>query len=119
MARVAAVVAFLLLGLPAAADSAPARTAASDCGTYRSSSAYNRARVIAIRGVSCRTARRVARRYDRRGKTRGPWRCGLAHGGGRRLFSCGYPATGGDLRDSRHALSVRGVRGTKPPRPVF
>ena len=34
------------------------------CGTITSTSAYPYAKVIAIRGVSCEGARRIAKRYD-------------------------------------------------------
>src|SRR5215218_7009798 len=96
----------LATAAPATAD-APAHATRKNCGTYKSSSTFSRARVIAIRGVGCREARRVARRYDHTGNSTAPWQCFLAHGGGRRLFSCGYPATGGDIRESKHALTVR------------
>jgi len=100
-----------------AAGIAPAATAnggreparAKSCGTYASASIYDRAKVIAIRGVGCKKAKKVARRYDNDAKETGPWRCGLAHGGGRALFSCGHPAVGGDLRDSEHALKAKGL----------
>jgi hypothetical protein len=99
-------------GLHAAAAGADpgAQAARKSCGTISSTSTYERARVVVLRRVSCRRARRVARRYDHEGTTRGRWRCGLAHGDGRRLFSCGYPAEPGDIRDWRHALVAIGVR---------
>lgn len=86
-----------------------AHAAAKACGTYKSTSIYRRARVFAIRGVGCKRARRVAIRYDRKGQSTGRWQCFLAHGDMPRLFSCGYPPKGGDIRKSRHALEVRGV----------
>jgi hypothetical protein len=93
----------LLAGAPERAD------AAKRCGTYNSTSSYERARVVAIRGVKCKRAVRIARSYDRRFVTPGSWVCGLAHGGGRRLFSCGAGGKSGDLRDWPHALKALGV----------
>lgn len=81
----------------------------SDCGTYSSDSSYSTAKVIAIRGVSCREARKVAKKYDHKGRGRGPWECFLAHGDGRALFSCGYGDSQGDVRDFPHALVAKGV----------
>jgi hypothetical protein len=78
------------------------------CGTYKSTSAYDRARVIAIRGVSCPRARRVAKRFDRKGKELARWQCGLAHDALPRLFSCGKGGSG-SLQDSPHALVAKGV----------
>jgi hypothetical protein len=103
-AAVAAAALLISLGAPAERADAAKR-----CGTYASTSSYDRARVVAIRGVKCKRAVRIARRYDRRFVTPGPWRCGLAHGGGRRLFSCGAGGTSGDLRDWPHALKSLGV----------
>jgi hypothetical protein len=108
----AAALSLALLGAATAgapADGPGAEPRAKGCGTYASTSIYDRANVIAIRGVGCSKAKRVARRYDRKGKATGPWRCALAHGGGRALFSCGHPATGGDLRDAEHALKAKGI----------
>ena len=106
------------LGAPAAAD--PDRAAAAEpdraaaarrsCGTISSSSVYPYARVVAIRGVSCRTARRVARRYDRSGRQSRGWRCALAHGDRPRLFSCGSGGGRGDLRRFPRALEAIGTR---------
>jgi hypothetical protein len=100
----------LMLMLCAVATAGEIRAASSKscAGTYRSTSVYSKARVIAIRGVGCREAKRVARRFDH-GMSTGRWRCGLAHGGGRRLFSCGHPPQSGDIRDWRYALEARGV----------
>ena len=92
-----------LAGTPERAD------AAKRCGTYNTTFGYERARVIAIRGVKCKRAVRIARAYDRRFVTPSSWVCGLAHGGGRRLFSCGAGGKSGDLRDWPHALKALGV----------
>ena len=101
----------LLLPLSIAAESTAteAGAARTRCGTISSTSKYDRARVIAIRGVSCRRARRVARAYDHRGEELGRWRCFLAHDDPPRLFSCGWPPRSGDIRRAAHALTVRGV----------
>jgi hypothetical protein len=80
----------------------------TDCGTFDSSSTYTTARVIALRGVGCGRALDVARAYDRDGKLLGHWRCGLAHGGGIVLFSCGKGGHRGNLRKWPHALLAKG-----------
>jgi len=104
-----ALVALPLL-LPATGSSdAGVHAARKSCGTIASTSTYDRARVVVLRRVKCKRARRVARRYDRTGTTAAPWQCGLAHGDGRRLFSCGWPEQPGDIRDRRHALVAIGV----------
>lgn len=97
------------LAAPAAADP-DAAAARRSCGTISSTSVYPYARVVAIRGVSCRTARRVARRYDRSGGQSRGWRCGLAHGDRPRLFSCGSGGRRGDLRRFPRALEAIGTR---------
>jgi hypothetical protein len=83
-------------------------TAHKACGTYKSDSIYPRARVVVIRGVTCRRARRVAKHFDHSGSPPGRWHCGYAHGGGRRLFSCGRGGSG-SLQDRPHALKAKGV----------
>ncbi len=69
--------------------------------------------MVAIRGVRCRVARRVAKAYDSRGGQRGGWRCGLAHSDRPRLFSCGAGGGRGDLRKRRRALEAVGTN-TRP-----
>lgn len=82
------------------------------CGTIDSTSIYSKARVIALRGVGCHKARRVAKRFDHTGDlTIGRWRCAYAHSDLPNLFSCGWPADG-NLRQADHALLTRGVPGT-------
>jgi hypothetical protein len=83
-------------------------TAHKACGTYKSDSIYPRARVVVIRGVACSRARRVAKHFDHSGSPPGRWQCGYAHGGGRRLFSCGRGGSG-SLQDRPHALKAKGV----------
>jgi hypothetical protein len=118
MAAVAAVMltlalAALLVSGPSAA--APVATKAkTDCGTYKSTSIYGKGRVFAIRGVKCRKARKVAKKYDRKARSPGPWKCALAHGGGRALFSCGYGESSGNIRDWPHALVAKGVGSPGP-----
>jgi hypothetical protein len=97
-----------LLALAASADATGSER--RSCGTIRSTSVYPYARVVAIRGVSCRTARRVAKRYDSDGLVTRGWRCGLAHGDRPRLFSCGSGGTSGDLRSRPRALEAIGTR---------
>jgi hypothetical protein len=98
----------LVLGAAAPASEIRAASSKACAGTYKSTSVYSKARVIAIRGVGCREAKRIARRFDH-GQSTGRWRCGLAHGGGRRLFSCGHPPQNGDITKWRYALEARGV----------
>jgi hypothetical protein len=83
-------------------------TAHKACGTYKSDSIYPRARVVVIRGVACSRARRVAKHFDHSGSPPGRWQCGYAHGGGRRLFSCGRGGSG-SLQDRPHALKAKGI----------
>ena len=97
------------LAAPAAAATEGA-AARRSCGTISSTSVYPYARVVAIRGVSCRTARRVAKRYDRSGRSSRGWRCALAHGDRPRLFSCGSGGRRGDLRRFPRALEAIGTR---------
>lgn len=104
-----ALVGQLSLDTSLADDSTAAAGEETQCGTYRSTSIYARGRVVAIRGVNCEKAREVAKRYDHRGRQIDGWRCGLAHGGGRALFSCGKGGSSGDLRDWPRALVAKGV----------
>ena len=107
---VAMVIISALTIVASAAASAPGKGRVH-CGTYESTSSYPRAKVIAIRGVGCAEARKVAKKYDQFGQSKSPWECFLSHGGGRRLFSCGYGGTQGDVRDFPHALVAKGVGG--------
>jgi hypothetical protein len=79
------------------------------CGKISSTSAYEKAKVIAIRGVGCSKARKVARRYDHESEETGRWQCSLAHNDPPRLFSCGRGGDSGDVRDWPHALVAKGV----------
>ena len=78
------------------------------CGKFDSASIYPKAKVIAIRGVGCGEAGRVAKKYDHKGVAKGKWECALGHGG-RRLFSCGHGGASGNLADFKHALVAKGV----------
>jgi len=100
-------VATALAGLLTLAGAAPA-AAKQDCGTIKSASIYPRAKIVAIRGVSCEKAVKVARAYDHTGRQPGKWKCALGHGG-RGLFSCGYGASSGSIQDFPHALQAKGV----------
>jgi hypothetical protein len=107
----AVVVAVAALGALALVAAAPPpvvdqAAAAKNCGTYASTSTTGRARVVVIRKVKCRRALRVAKKYDHQFQPPRPWACGLAHGGGRVLFSCGKGGTSGNIRDWPHALKA-------------
>jgi hypothetical protein len=89
------------------ADDALAR---KGCGKIATTSGYDKAKVIAIRGVGCSTARKVARRYDQQAKQTGSWQCFLAHDdSSSRLFSCGRGGESSDVRKWPHALVAKGV----------
>jgi hypothetical protein len=66
-------------------------------------------KIVILRAVSCRTARRVVRAYDR-GVPPGPWRCALAHAPFDRIngrivgFSCARGGRRGNLRRWPHAF---------------
>lgn len=98
----------LVLGLALwAPDDALAR---KRCGKISSTSGFDQAKVIAIRGVGCRKARKVARRFDHKGEQTGRWQCFLARDEDLpRLFSCGRGDDSGDVRDWPHALTAKGV----------
>ena len=100
-----------VLAPPVGAGAGEEATAAKrrSCGLITSTSIYRYARVVAIRGVRCRVARRVAKGYDNRGRQLGGWRCGLAHGDRPRLFSCGAGPGRGDPRKRRRALEAVGT----------
>ena len=113
----ALVLALTLVLAASATGHAPGATATKrrSCGTIATTSIYMRAKVIAIRRVSCRRARQVALAYDRDQRQLGRWRCGLAHSDLPRLFSCGAgPPSTGDLRKRRYALEAVGSGGRKP-----
>lgn len=110
MLLLAAPATFGALPTPAAADSGEASAAQRrSCGTISSTSIYPRARIVAIRHVGCRKARRIAKRYDARGRQSPNWSCGLARDRPR-LFSCGSGGRRGDLRRFPRALESIGVR---------
>jgi hypothetical protein len=96
--------------LSAATQADGAASARRSCGTIVSTSEYPYARVVAIRRVTCRTARRVAKRYDSRGTAPRGWRCALAHNDPPRLFSCGTRGETRDLRLRPRALEAIGTR---------
>ena len=96
----------VLAGLALTAGPAEARRTCPGTVSF----AGEQSKVVVLRGVSCRTARRVARIYDRRGTPPRPWRCALAHApfdriAGRRVgFSCGRGGRRGDIRRWPHAF---------------
>ncbi len=98
------------LAVPVSPGQSLARS--TGCGKIESTSIYAKAKVIAIRGVGCRKARHVAKRFDHSGDLKiGRWNCALAHDDLPNLFSCGWPPDG-NLRQADHALLARGVAGT-------
>jgi hypothetical protein len=113
----AALAALALTSTPAEAapeatgsQSAPSPTATAAvkrCGALRFSG--RRTRIVVIRGTSCTTARRIARRYARFGDLDG-WGCGLAREDSPRYrgykvgFSCGKGGGPRDLRQAPHAF---------------
>jgi hypothetical protein len=98
-----------VVAIPGGASAGESETSKREsCGKISSASVYPEAKVIAIRGVDCGEARKVAKKYDHTGEAKGRWSCGLGHGG-RRLFSCGYGGSGGNLADYPHALVAKGV----------
>ena len=103
----AGTVAIATLTLLLTLGAAPA-AAKQGCGTIKSASIYPKAKIVAIRGVSCQEAIRVARAYDHKGKQLGSWKCALGHGG-RGIFSCGRGANSGSIQDFPHALQAKGV----------
>jgi hypothetical protein len=95
-----------VVGLSLAA--APAEARRTCPGTMRF--AGNEIKIVILRGVSCSTARRVVRIYDRRRTPPRPWRCALAHApfdriNGRAVgFSCGRGGRRGNIRRWPHAF---------------
>jgi hypothetical protein len=101
--------------LPAVAQAEQAQSSRRSCGTITSTSIYPYARVVAIRGVSCWTAGRVAKRYDNGATAPRGWSCALAHDDPPRLFSCGSGGRSGDLRAWPRALEAIGTRRRGTP----
>lgn len=101
--------ALLAAASPGSADGPTARKAATDCGTYPSSSIYPTARVVVLRRVKCTVAREIAIAYDQAGKQPGKWRCALAHDDLPVLFSCGKGGKRGNIRKFPHAFLAKGV----------
>jgi hypothetical protein len=87
---------------------APAEARRTCPGTVKFSGSTNK--IVILRGVSCRTARRVVRAYDRRFRPPRPWVCGLAHAPFDRIngrivgFSCGRGGRRGNVRRWPHAF---------------
>jgi hypothetical protein len=108
----ATIVVITLCALPGAAAVGGGHAKRESCGKITSASIFAKAKVIAVRGVECPEARKVAKKYDHKGIAKGRWKCALGHGG-RRLFSCGYGGSGGNLADFPHALIAKGVGPTR------
>jgi hypothetical protein len=87
---------------------APAEARRTCPGTVSFSGKPNK--IVILRGVSCKTARRVVRIYDRRFRGPPPWRCALAHAPFDRIdgrivgFSCAWGGRRGDIRRWPHAF---------------
>jgi hypothetical protein len=96
----------VVIGLSLMAPPAEARRTCP--GTVKFGGKTNK--IVILRGVSCTTARRVVRVYDRRFRAPRPWRCALAHAPFDRIdgrivgFSCGRGGRRGDIRRWPHAF---------------
>jgi hypothetical protein len=101
----ATLLAGVVIGLSLMAPPAEARRTCP--GTVKFSGTTNK--IVILRGVSCRTARRVVRAYDR-GTPPRPWACALAHAPFDRIdgrivgFSCGRGGRRGNIRRWPHAF---------------
>jgi hypothetical protein len=100
-----ALLAGVVVGLSLIATPAEARRTCP--GTVKFSGTTNK--IVILRGVSCRKARRVVRAYDR-GVPPRPWQCFLAHAPFDRIngrivgFSCAWGGRRGDVRRWPHAF---------------
>ena len=101
----ATLLAGVVIGLSVMAAPAEARRTCPGTVTFSGTPT----KIVILRGVSCRTARRVVRAYDRGSPPR-PWQCFLAHApfdrvGGRIVgFSCAWGGRRGDVRRWPHAF---------------
>jgi hypothetical protein len=101
----ATLLAVVVVGLSLTA--APAEARRTCPGTVRFSGTPTK--IVILRAVSCTTARRVVRRYDR-GTPPRPWACALAHAPFDRIdgrivgFSCGRGGHRGNIRRWPHAF---------------
>jgi len=107
-AALTAIGAVAAVAAPAAPADGPVHAAKlTRCGTITFSG--TKTKIVVIRRTSCRTAIRIARRYDRLQST-GSWRCALArqdsprYHGYRVGFSCGAGGKSGDLKKWPHAF---------------
>ncbi|MGE5636002.1 MAG: family 43 glycosylhydrolase [Nocardioidaceae bacterium] len=92
---------------------APKRNEA--CGPITLASARTTGRLVAVRGVTCTAARRVAAAYAEKGRAPKGWRCFRARNGPTRLFSCGKGGLVGDVRHWPAALEVQAVGSSPSP----
>ena len=100
----------LSLATPVQAGAPEAVAAKHTCKTtFSSTSIFKRAKVVVIRGVSCKRALQVAKAFDNDSRTARGWRCGLAHAERTRLFSCGKGITRGSLQDAKYAFEAYGT----------
>jgi hypothetical protein len=87
---------------------APAEARRTCPGTVSFSGTSNK--IVILRGVSCRTARRIVRIYDRRFRAPRPWVCLLAHAPFDRIngrivgFGCARGGRRGNIRRWPHAF---------------
>ena len=105
----ATILVLALCALPGAATAGDGHAKRQDCGKFSSASIYPKAKVIAIRGVDCGEARKVAKKYDHKGVAKGKWECFLGHGA---VGGCSRAATAArraTSRDFPHALVAKGV----------
>jgi len=106
MKRVFAILlAGMLVGLAFTAAPSEARRTCPGTVTF----AKKQIKIVILRGVSCRTARRVTRAYNR-GRPPRPWVCLLAHAPFDRIngrdvgFSCAHGGRRGNIRRWPHAF---------------
>ena len=111
LALAVAVIACLAFAPASASAGAPPATAAkTTCKTtYSSTSIYKRAKVVVLRGVSCKRALEIAKAFDKSSRTAKGWRCGLAHNARTRLFSCGSGQRSGSRSNAKRAFVVYGT----------
>jgi hypothetical protein len=95
-----------LVAVAAAAPAGARSPHLKRCGTISFSGTPTK--ILVIRRTRCRTARRIAHRYDEL-RPLGGWRCALGHNGstyrGHRVgFACGLGARRGSLERFPHAF---------------
>jgi len=99
-----ALAALLAIALPAQAGQPAVAAKKRSCGVVKGAGDKYRFKVVSLRRVSCKGARKVAKRYDRFKPLPRGWACGLGHGKTKVMFSCGKGASSGNLRKWPYAL---------------